>query len=316
MISENVSLKKYSHYAIGGTARYFCHAEGLHHITHAIAFAKEKNVPLFVLGGGTNVLFSDGIFDGIVVKPDIRFISINNALPETVAVTCGAGVSVHDLLALCAAEGFSGLEWAGGLPGTVGGAIRGNAGAFGGEMKDSVVSVSSFDVSSAKPHIRVRENAACAFGYRSSAFKDLSGKEIVLAATFVLTRSTPPAVRHVVNEKIAWRASRQPLEYPNVGSIFKNVAWDLVPATMQSRDDIKKHVKQDPFPVIPAAFLIDKVGLKGVSCGGAMVSQKHPNFIVNACCAEAEDVRGLVALVKAKVMGEFGIALHEEIEYA
>ena len=316
MISENVSLKKYSNYAIGGTARYFCHAEGLHHIMHAISFAKEKNVPLFVLGGGTNVLFSDGGFDGLVVKPDIRFISINTALPETVMVTCGAGVPVHDLLTMCTSEGFSGLEWAGGLPGTLGGAIRGNAGAFGGEMKDSVVSVASFDIAGTSPHIKVRDTDACKFGYRNSIFKDLSGKEIVLAATFVLTRATSPAVRHVINEKIAWRASRQPLEYPNVGSIFKNVAWDLVPAAMQSREDIKRHVKTDPFPVIPAAFLIDKVGLKGVSCGGAMVSQKHPNFIVNACGAEAEDVRGLVALVKAKVMDEFGIALHEEIEYA
>lgn len=316
MISENVSLKKYSNYAIGGTARYFCHAEGLHHITDAIVFAKKKKIPLFVLGGGTNVLFSDNIFKGLVIKPDIRFISVNTALPETVTVTCGAGVPVHDLLALCAAEGFSGLEWAGGLPGTVGGAIRGNAGAFGGEIKDSIISVSSFYISGEKPHIKVRDKSACNFGYRSSIFKDVSGKEIVLAATFVLTRATPLAVRQVVNERIAWRASRQPLEYPNVGSIFKNVAWDLVPVAMQSRDDIKKHIKQDPFPVIPAAFLIDKVGLKGVSCGGAMVSQKHPNFIVNACNAEARDVKGLVTLVKAKVMDEFGIALHEEIEYA
>lgn len=316
MILENVSLKKYSNYAIGGTARYFCHAEGLHHITHAVAFAKEKSVPFFVLGGGTNVLFSDGVFDGLVVKPDIRFISINAALPETVTATCGAGVLVHDLLAMCVTEGFSGLEWAGGLPGTVGGAVRGNAGAFGGEIKDSILSVASFDVGGVKPHIRVRTMRDCAFGYRSSVFKNVSGKEIILAATFVLTRATPPAVRYVVNEKIAWRAARQPLEYPNVGSIFKNVAWDLVPVTMQARNDIKSHMKTDPFLVIPAAFLIDKVGLKGVSCGGAMVSQKHPNFIVNACGAEAEDVKSLVALVKAKVMDEFGIALHEEIEYA
>jgi UDP-N-acetylmuramate dehydrogenase len=101
-----------------------------------------------------------------------------------------------------------------------------------------------------------------------------------------------------------------------VGSIFKNVAWDLVPDGLKAREDIKSHIKHDPFPVIPAAFLIDQVGLKGVSCGGAMVSQKHPNFIVNACGAEAEDVKDLVALVKACVMDEFGIALHEEIEYA
>lgn len=315
MILENISLKQYSNYAIGGTARYFCHAKGLHHIAHAVSFARKKKLPLFVVGGGTNILFSDTKFKGLMLKPDIRFISTAHALPETVAVSCGAGVPVSDLLALCSAKGFSGLEWAGGLPGTVGGAVRGNAGAFGGEIKDSIISVASADITGDTPRIAVRNKDACAFGYRTSVFKELSGKEIILSATFVLSRATPLAVRQVVNEKIAWRTARQPLEYPNVGSIFKNVAWDLVPATLQARDDIKKHIKQDPFPVIPAAFLIDQAGLKGVSCGGAMISQKHPNFIVNACGAEANDVRGLVALIKAKVFNEFGIALHEEIEY-
>ena len=315
MISENVSLKKYSNYAIGGTARYFCHAEGLHGITHAVAFAQKKNIPLFILGGGTNILFDDKKFEGLVVKPDIRFISVASALPETVAVTCGAGVLVHDLLTMCATEGFSGLEWAGGLPGTVGGAVRGNAGAFGGEIKDSMRTVASMDISRASPTINVRDISSCAFGYRTSVFKDLAGKELILSATFVLSRASSPIVRHAVNEKIAWRASRQPLEYPNVGSIFKNVLWSAVPAALQAREDIRKHIKQDPFPVIPAAFLIDQAGLKGVSCGGAMVSQKHPNFIVNACDATADDVRALVCLVKAKVLDQFGIALHEEIEY-
>lgn len=315
MILENISLKKYSNYAIGGTARYFCHAEGLHHITHAISFARKKKIPLFVLGGGTNILFGDGKFKGLIVKPDIRFISVVFALPETVAVSCGAGVLVSDLLALCSTEGFSGLEWAGGLPGTVGGAVRGNAGAFGGEIKDSLISVASVDSAGDAPRIAVRDKQACAFGYRTSIFKELSGKEIIVSATFVLSRATPSAVCVAVNSKIAWRAMRQPLEYPNVGSIFKNVAWDLVPDALKARDDIRKHIKQDPFPVIPAAFLIDQAGLKGVSYGGAMISQKHPNFIVNACGAEADDVRGLVALVKAQVLEKFGIALHEEIEY-
>ena len=315
MILENISLKKYSNYAIGGTARYFCHAEGLHHITHAVSFARKKKLPLFVVGGGTNILFSDTKFKGLMLKPDIRFISAVAALPETVAITCGAGVPVSDLLALCSTEGFSGLEWAGGLPGTVGGAVRGNAGAFGGEIKDSLITVASVDITGDAPRIAVRDKNACAFGYRMSVFKELSGKEIIVSATFVLSRAVPSAVQDAVNGKIAWRATRQPLEYPNVGSIFKNVAWDLIPAALKARDDIKKHIKQDPFPVIPAAFLIDQAGLKGVSCGGAMISQKHPNFIVNACGAEADDVKGLVALVKAKVLDKFGIALHEEIEY-
>lgn len=315
MILENISLKKYSNYAIGGTARYFCHAEGLHHIAHAVSFARKKKLPLFVVGGGTNILFSDTKFRGLMLKPDIRFISTVAALPETVAITCGAGVPVSDLLALCSTEGFSGLEWAGGLPGTVGGAVRGNAGAFGGEIKDSITSVASVDIVGAASRIVMRDTKACAFGYRTSVFKELAGKEIVLSATFVLARGAPAAVRDAVNGKIAWRATRQPLEYPNVGSIFKNVAWDSLPVAIKARADIKRHIKQDPFPVIPAAFFIDQAGLKGVSCGGAMISQKHPNFIVNACGAEAHDVKGLVGLVKAKVLHEFGIALHEEIEY-
>ncbi len=315
MILENISLKKYSNYAIGGTARYFCHAEGLYPIAHAVLFARKKKIPVFIVGGGTNILFNDKKFKGLILKPDIRFISAVSALPETVVVSCGAGVLVSDLLALCSAEGFSGLEWAGGLPGTVGGAVRGNAGAFGGEIKDSLISVASVDITNDSPRIAVRDAKQCAFGYRTSVFKELSGKEIIVSATFVLSRATPSAVRQIVNEKIAWRATRQPLEYPNVGSIFKNVAWDLVPAALQARADIKKHIKQDPFPVIPAAFLIDQAGLKGVSYGGAMISQKHPNFIVNACDAASDDVRGLVSLVKAKVLDEFGIALHEEIEY-
>ncbi len=312
MIEKNVSLKKYSNYVIGGVARYFCHAGGLADLVEAVSFAEKKNLPVFVLGGGTNVLFDDSAFKGLVVKPDIRFVSSVAALPETVAVTVGAGFSMDELLSFCATNGYSGLEWAGGLPGTVGGAIRGNAGAFGGEMKDSVTEVMSF--SPVSKGIVKRDAKACVFGYRSSVFKEKGNREIVLAATFSLVRAGASAVRYAMYEKIAWRASRQPLEYANVGSIFKNVAWEKVPVELQTREDIKRHMKTDPMPVIPAAFLIDQAGLKGVSCGGAMVSQKHPNFIVNALGATSGHVRQLIALVKHDVYTKFGIMLEEEIE--
>ena len=248
------------------------------------------------------------------MKPDIRFMGVVDALPETVAVSAGAGTSVHELLELCAARGFSGLEWAGGLPGTVGGAIRGNAGAFGGEMKDSVVDVISTDISGSSPMITKRGARACAFGYRDSIFKNAAKGEVILSATFSLVRAAPETVAKAIAEKIAWRAARQPLDYPNVGSIFKNVAWATVPDAVRNNEELARHVKTDPFPVLPAALLIDRVGMKGVSFGGAMVSQKHPNFIVNACDADASHVRKLIDLVRHEVHAKFGVTLEEEVE--
>lgn len=315
MISRNVSLKRHSNYAIGGTARYFCHADGLASLVHSVNFATRKGLPIFILGGGTNVLFDDAAFKGLVIRPAINFIHATEALPETVRLTVGAGTDMGDVLLHCAEHGYSGLEWAGGLPGTVGGAIRGNAGAFGGEMKDSILDVSSFDMGNLSSPIVKRSGSECAFGYRTSAFKERAKREVVLAATFSLARAGREAVRHAIREKIAWRIARQPLEYPNVGSIFKNVAWTRVPEALRADDAIRRHMKSDPFPVIPAAFLIDQVGLKGVSFGGAMVSQKHPNFIVNACGAESLHVKHLIALVKHEVRGKFGIDLEEEIEF-
>lgn len=314
MIEENVSLKPYSHYTIGGVARYFCRADGLHTLLEALRFARKKKLPVFILGGGTNVLFRDGGFKGLVVKPEICFAAAVPALPETVAVTVGAGAAFSVFLSFCVDRGFSGLEWAGGLPGTVGGAIRGNAGAFKGEIKDCLVEVVSLDIEGV-PRLVKRDCAACAFGYRDSIFKAREGKEIILAATFMLLPGSRAGIRAAIEEKIAWRNNRQPLEYPNVGSIFKNVAWERAPAHITSNDDFKKHLKQDPFPVIPAACLIDKAGLKGVSYGGAMVSQKHPNFIVNAGGAEEQHVKQLIKLVKAEVKKKFDIDLEEEIVY-
>lgn len=314
MIEENVSLKPYSHYTIGGVARYFCRADGLHRLLEALRFARKKKLPVFILGGGTNVLFKDSGFKGLVLKPEICFVAAVPALPETIAVTVGGGVAFSDFLSFCVDRGFSGLEWAGGLPGTVGGAIRGNAGAFKGEIKDSLVEVVSMDITG-EPRLIKRDREACAFHYRDSIFKTRDGKEIILAASFMLLPGPQAGIRAAIEEKIAWRNNRQPLEYPNVGSIFKNVAWERVPAHIQNNDDFRKHMKTDPFPVIPAACLIDRAGLKGVSCGGAMISPKHPNFIVNAGGAESKHVQQLIELVRAEVKKKFDIDLEEEIVY-
>lgn len=319
MLKTDVPLRPYSHYKIGGAAKHFCEAKTHDHLIRDIAVWRSrfqnreeffKNT--FVLGGGTNLLIDDEGFPGLVVKPAFRSVSADGVLVEA-----DAGLAMGALLDFAARKGLSGLEWAGGLPGTLGGAIRGNAGCFGGEMKDVIVSVKSLDIGGKTPRLRERVNRACRFGYRTSWFKILDssgrGKEIILSAVLRLKRGDPRKIREAMEEKIRYREARHPVEYPNIGSIFKNV-----PVSQCRNADISKFrnaVKSDPFPVVPAAAVIAETGLKGVSFGGAMISPKHPNFIVNVLDAKASEVKTLIELVKYTVRGKFGIELEEEVVY-
>lgn len=304
-IMEGVPLAEHSNYRIGGPARYFCEAANEEQIREAVTFAHEQRAPLFVLGGGTNLLIDDAGFNGLVLKPALLELSANG---ET--VTAGAGVSVADLLKFTIANSLSGLEWAGGLPGTFGGAIRGNAGAFRGEIKDRVLSVDSFDVETLKTI--ARDNAACKFGYRNSIFKEKNGREIILRARLKLEKGDAQTIAAGIQEKIDYRLERHPMEYPNIGSTFKNVDLEQVPKIW--RDAVTRVVKVDPFPVVPTAYLISAAGLRGTQHGSAMVSQKHPNFIVNLGGATAADVKFLIAAVKEGVFEKYAIRLEEEIQ--
>lgn len=302
---EHVSLKEFSHYKIGGLADVFIEANDHADLVRALRWAKEEEGPNFILGGGTNLLLDDLGYAGIVIKPNIRFIEEYDG-----RVRVGAGTLMSELLDFSAERGLSGLEWAGGLPGTVGGAVRGNAGAFGGEIKDSIESVDSFDTEAMKP-VR-RTNTESRFGYRASVFKERKGKEVVTAATFKLKRGNPEAIKKLIKEKIDYRSSRHPMEYPNIGSIFKNIDINEIPP--QRLRAFRGVIKTDPFPVIPAAYLISEAGLKGVTHGGAMVSPKHPNFIVNVFDAKARDVRSLMDLVMQEVFKKFKVHLEPEVE--
>lgn len=304
-IIEGVVLAEHSNYRIGGPARYFCEATNEEQIREAVIFAREQGAPLFVLGGGTNLLIADAGFAGLVLKPAVMQPSADG---ET--MTVGAGVSVAELLKFTIAHSLIGLEWAGGLPGTVGGAIRGNAGAFRGEIKDCIVSVESFDVQTLETF--TRENTACKFGYRNSIFKEKNGREIILRATMKLEKGDAQTIAAGIQDKINYRLERHPMEYPNIGSTFKNVDLELVPKIW--REAVAKVIKVDPFPVVPTAYLISETGLRGTQHGGAMVSQKHPNFIVNLGGATAADVKFLIAVIKEKVFEKYGIHLEEEIQ--
>lgn len=304
-IQENVPLRQFSSYRIGGPARRYCEARTAEEVRAAVAEARESGWRLFVLGGGTNLLIDDRGFDGLVLRPNLRQLNA-----EGTQVLVGAGVLVAEMLDFVAARSLAGIEWAGGLPGTVGGAVRGNAGAFGGEIKDVAKQAESLDTETLA--LVVRSNAECGFGYRNSIFKQRP-QEIILTTTFALRPGDPKAIAETIQARKEYRRQRHPLEYPNIGSIFKNVDLKLAPAEVR---ELCAHViKVDPFPVIPTAFLLSEAKLKGLRHGGAMISQKHPNFIVNIDNAKSGDVRALVEQAKQTIWEKFRVRLEEEIQY-
>lgn len=319
MVKNNVMLRPHSNYRIGGPAAYFCEPKSREELGEELKRWRDQSRSIkdflgsvFILGGGTNLLIADEGYKGLVVKPNIASLKVDGAI-----VSVGAGLPVAKLLEFTVAKGLSGLEWAGGLPGTVGGAIRGNAGAFGGEIKDTVVSVTSMDLGSARQGIRRRSRSECCFGYRTSVFRELDesgkGKEIVLSAVMKLAKGNRKRIREDIEAKIRYREERHPINYPNIGSIFRNIDVKNVPRARLAQ--FKGKIKSDPFPVLPTAVVIAEAGLKGVSFGGAMISPKHPNFIVNVLDAKASEVKTLIKLVKYTVRGKFGIVLEEEVVY-
>jgi len=302
-VQKDVSLAPYTTFHIGGKARYFFVARTSKDILKAVGAAKKLRIPFFVLGEGSNVLVSDQGFRGLVVQIKNSKFKIQNSF-----VYVEAGVLFPAIVLAAGKRGLAGLEWAGGLPGTVGGAVRGNAGAFGGEVKDSIISVECVDE---KGNIRKLSNRECQFSYRSSLFK--RKKWIVLSAVFQLKKGNRKAVEQIAQDHIQYRKERHPLEFPNAGSIFKNCDLKKIPLKLQ--DFVKPVVKVDPFPVVPTAFLIAQAGLKGLRQGGAQVSEKHPNYMVNLGKASSKDVRLLISRVKRAIKKRFFVNLEEEIEF-
>ena len=311
-IQRDVALKDFSNYKIGGNASYFLNAatkedllEGLREwkeISKDLSVEKRK---IFLLGGGTNVLFPDKGFDGLVVKN-----SINGITQDEDKVTIGAGTLFSAIVDFCVNNSLSGLEWAGGMPGTVGGAVRGNAGAFGGETKDNVFQVTSINLESLGEITRNRNE--CQFAYRNSIFKkQTTNNEVIISVVFALSKGSKEKIKEQVTREVEFRQTRHPLESPNLGSIFKNVPFDSIPQTY--KEELSQYVKNDPFPVVPTAKIIYLTGLKGKRVGDVMVSEKHTNFIVNLGNATAKDVSDLIEIIKNDVKQKFGVSLEEEI---
>ena len=333
-IQKDVSLKNFSNYKIGGKAKYFLKVSSISELREGLAewegiqrkdsSSRQTGRKVFILGAGTNTLISDRGFDGLVIYNRIKEIEsqrVKESESQRARVRVGAGALMKDLLNFCIKNSLSGPEWAGGLPGTLGGAIRGNAGAFKGEIKNNIIEVTSLDIKTLK--IKKRKLKDCRFGYRSSIFKSQRVKgsdptrqkagagEIIILAVLKLQKGDKDLIKKKIEEKINYRKERHPLEYPNIGSIFKNIPIEKVPQKLLK--ELRGSIKDDPFPILPTAKLLALAGLKGEQAGGAMVSQKHPNFIVNFNNASSTDVKNLIYKIKKIIKDKYEVDLEEEI---
>jgi UDP-N-acetylmuramate dehydrogenase len=301
-IKEGVPLKGYTTFKIGGSARYFLVAKNKEDLKNAILWAKKKKLPFFILGGGSNVLFSDKGFNGLVIKMQNTQYGIRNT-----NVIAGAGVPLQKLVLEAVKKGLSGLENLAGIPGTLGGAIWGNAGAFEREIGDLVEEVKVLDVGGSKLEVKKLKKEDCKFGYRNSIFKRRKNW-IILEATLKLEKGNKKEIEEKIKEILKLRKEKQPLELPSAGSVFKNVPIKKVPKKIQEKFNEK--IKNG---FLPAGVLIEAAGLKGFQIGGAKISEKHANFIVNTGEAKARDVLKLIELIKKRVKKKFKIELKEEI---
>lgn len=330
-ILEGIPLAPFTTLKIGGAARFFCEAKNEDEIFEALKFAREKNLPVFVLGGGSNILVSDKGFGGVVIK----ILNTKYQIQDT-KIECGAGCQLGTVVTESVKAGLTGLEWAAGIPGTIGGAVRGNAGAFGGEMKDltqnvDVLEISNFQfpISNKNPKSKIKissqiqnpksknslcvtryELRDCKFDYRDSIFKQ-SPDLIILSVTLKLKKDDRARSEKLIKEILEKRRKSQP-EYPTPGSFFKNPVTKDKKLIERFEADTGVKLKDNK---IPAGYLIEEAGLKGKKIGGAMVNEKHANFIVNTGKATAEDVVTLAAVVKTRVRNKFSIQLKEEVEY-
>ncbi len=289
-IQNNVPLCRYSTFQVGGIAQHFSTPANREQLIALFEFRKRAGIPYVVVGRGSNILFPDEGFAGLVIslqkyEVDRVFFNANQT------VKASAGVSLFRLSALCQERAASGLEFVCHIPGTVGGAVWMNAG-FGRpgrayvEIKDVLEWITVID-SEGKAKVLRRDEIE--FEYRSSNLKNC----LVLDATFHVSESTRDIVREEVRANFAYRNSVQDLRYPSAGSIFKNPK------------------KTSGFS---SGQLIDKVGLKGFRIGGAMFSEKHGNFIVNVGQAKAADVTALIHLAQARVRDTYGIELEPEVK--
>lgn len=305
-IQNNISLANFTTYKIGGTAKFFIEPSTEEELIDALKWAKGNNEKIILLGGGSNVLINDQYLDAVVIHLTNRQIAIRGD-----RLVCGGGANLVAAARTAMGNNLAGLEWSIGIPGaTIGGSIRGNAGAFGAAMSDVVETVSVLNIE--KKKFFTFSNKDCNFSYRSSIFKN---KEyIIWEATLHLKPENKESIEERALKYLNHRLANNP-RLPSAGSVFKNVSFETIKEAnpnLASRLIASGH---DPLKPVGAGLLIDMAGLKGKKIGDAKISLEHGNFIVNTGNATADDIATLISFIKEKIRNNFSIQLYEEIEY-
>jgi UDP-N-acetylmuramate dehydrogenase len=299
-IEKNKLLKNYNTMRVNCVADYFLKVEKKEDILMGLDFSKEKKLPFLIVGRGSNLILPSR-YNGVVI-----FLGMDNFEIErdgsSVNLVTGAGAYLPKLSYELKKHKGEGLEWAGGVPGSVGGAVRGNAGAFGSSVSDYVKKVKTVNISNLEE--QVFDNKDCQFNYRESFFKK-NKNLIVLEVEMIFPFQEKE--NNKFNEYLEYRREKHPLQ-PSAGSVFKNI--ETTDSLSLNFPEIAEKFKES----VPAGFLIESCGLKGEKVGGAEVSLKHANFIVNQGDASGEDVVGLIEKVKQRVGEEYGVELEEEVE--
>ncbi len=283
-VEENVSLSKLTTYKVGGRVKALVYPKDISSLTRLLRFLRGENILFKVIGNGSNLLFSDKFYDGVIIKlsefNDIKFLNREK-------IRVGAGFSLMKLSLLAARKGLTGLEFASGIPGSIGGSVFMNAGAYKSDMGYVVKEVKVLT-----PDFKVitLENKEMNFHYRTS-FLQRHPDYICLEVLIKLKKGKREAIEEVIKERKKRRLDSQPLEYPSAGSVFRNP------------------------PGMFAGELIENIGLKGKRIGGAMVSKKHANFIINYQKATSNDIKKLIDLVHSEVLEKYNVDMKIEQEF-
>ncbi len=284
-VEENVNLRNHNTYKIGGSCKYMIHPKSVNELIDLIDYLKTNNIEYIILGSGSNVILSDQHYDGVVITFKEMSNYIIDELTYTIYAESGALLKVIALESIN--KSLKGLEFAAGIPGTVGGSIYGNAGAYNSSIMDYVSEVTVLDENL---NIVKMKNLDIDYNYRTTLFKS-TGKYIILAARFQLELGDKENSLQLINDRQKRRIETQPLEYPSAGSVFRNPEGDF------------------------AGRLIEFCNLKGKKVGGAMVSEKHANFIVNYDNATSKDIYNLIKEVHDIVLEKTGVDLLIEQEF-
>ena len=300
-VTADAPLSLHTRFGLGGPADLYAETGDAEAFAAAVAAAHESGLPTVVIGGGTNLIVSDHGYRGIVLRYRGEAISAQGS-----CVRADAGAALQDLVDFTVERGLQGIETLAGIPGSVGAAIYGNAGAYGHSISERVAAVRFFD----GRQLQRFENAQCEFRYRESIFKHRK-EWIVLSVELALTAADPALLREISGDILRVRNRKFPPTMKCAGSVFKNLLWDELPAGAAAEVPAKV-VREGK---VPAAWFLEKIGAKGLSRGDIHVAEYHANLLYNGGNGTAADLCALIRELKTRVRERFGLELEEEVQY-